>query len=205
MTLMLLAIALTHLLAIATPGPTFVVVSSHVVAGDRRAGFLVTLGVLLATLTWASMAAAGLGTLLSQQPWLYSMLKWVGGLYLGWLGLKTLRDAWYGKPQHVRSAAATSGGWSAVRAGFTTNMANPKVVAYYASLFGVLIPADAPTVMFVSAVVVALIVSALWWCFITLFFSMPVIQGIYVRSRRSFDAIMGVVLIGLAGRLVFSR
>jgi threonine/homoserine/homoserine lactone efflux protein len=58
----LVSIAAVHLLAIASPGPPLVVVTSHAIAGRRRAGFLVALGVLLATATWVSLAAAGLGT-----------------------------------------------------------------------------------------------------------------------------------------------
>ncbi len=60
------SIAAVHLLAIASPDPTLVVVTSHAIAGRRRAGSLVTLGVLLATATWASLAATGLGTLIAQ-------------------------------------------------------------------------------------------------------------------------------------------
>ena len=58
-------VALVHLLAIASPGPTFMVISSYAMAGDRRAGFLATLGVLLATLLWASLAVAGLGIVIA--------------------------------------------------------------------------------------------------------------------------------------------
>lgn len=205
MTIILFAIALTHVLAIASPGPTFVIVSSHALAGEMRAGLLVTVGVLLATLTWATMAAAGLGTLLSQQPLVYAALKWASCAYLAWLGFKMLRSSWHGTREPLGSVPVTSSGWASVRAGFATNMSNPKVAAYYASLFGVTIPADAPPIMFVSAVAIALAVSALWWVFITVFFSTPVIRKLYIRSRRTVDAIMGGILLGLAGRLAVSR
>jgi len=36
------------------------------------------------------------------------------------------------------------------------------VIAYYASLFGVMIPSHAPKAMFVAAVATALLVSAAW-------------------------------------------
>ncbi len=96
-------------------------------------------------------------------------------------------------------------GWRAVRAGYLTNISNPKVIAYYVSLFGVTVSPDAPGTMFVAAVATALLVSAAWWSFVPLFFALPVVQKVYVRVRRQMDGIMGGRLIVLGGRLLVSR
>ena len=40
------SIAVIHLLAVASPGPTLMVVMSQAVAGSRRSGFLVVTGVV---------------------------------------------------------------------------------------------------------------------------------------------------------------
>jgi threonine efflux protein len=201
----LVSIAAVHMLAIASPGPTFVVVTSHAIAGRRRAGFLVTFGVLLATATWASLAAAGLGTLIAQFTWLYLALRIAGAAYLIYLGVRMLLSAARGTPVDLKKDSRSTSGWRAVRAGFLTNISNPKVIAYYASLFGVMIPSDAPRAMFVAAVATALLVSAAWWSFVTLFFALPVVQKGYVRVRRQMDGIVGGLLIVLGGRLLVSR
>jgi threonine efflux protein len=143
------AIALIHLLAIASPGPTLAVVTSYA-AGDRRSGFLVTLGVCLATICWASLAAAGLATVFATFPTAYRALQLAGAAYLIWLGIKLLRSVLQVGVAGVPSASheLPSAGWGALRVGFLTNITNPKVVAYYASLFGVLIPSDAALWLF---------------------------------------------------------
>jgi len=204
-TTILASIAAVHLLAIASPGPTFVVVTSHAIAGERRAGFLVTLGVLLATATWASLAAAGLGTLMAQFAWLYLALRIAGAAYLIYVGVRMLLGVVRNSSAELSKDARSTSGWRAMRAGFLTNISNPKVIAYYASLFGVMIPSDAPGSLFVAAVATALLVSAAWWSFVTLFFALPVVQRGYLRVRRQMDGIMGGLLIVLGGRLLVSR
>jgi threonine efflux protein len=108
------AIALIHLLAIALPGPTLAVVTSYAAGGDRRSGFLVTLGVCLATICWASLAAAGLGTVFATFPTAYRALQLAGAAYLIWLGIKLLRSVLQVGVAGVPSASRElpSAGWA---------------------------------------------------------------------------------------------
>jgi threonine efflux protein len=198
----LAGIALVHLLAVASPGPTFAVVMSYAVRGDRRAGFLLTGGVLLATLTWALATAAGLGTAMARFPLAYRALQIAGACYLVYLGVRLLASAWRsGASVAAASAAPSASGFEAVRAGFITNMSNPKVIAYYASLFGVLIPAAAPQWLFWASVAVVAAVSAAWWSAVTLFFSLPPVRYAYLKARLGMDIAMGAILIVLGARL----
>ncbi len=198
----LASIAAIHLLAIASPGPTFAVVMSYAVKGDRRAGLLLSLGVVLATLTWAFAAAAGLGTLLARFPLAYRGLQIAGAAYLIYLGAKLLIATFRDQPQAARHAASEPvSGREAIRAGFITNISNPKVIAYYASLFGVMIPADAPGWLFWAAVAIVVVVSAAWWVAVAIFFTIPTVSRAYGQAKTGLDLIMGVVLIGLGARL----
>ncbi len=198
----LAGIAAIHALAIASPGPTFAVVMSYAVKGDRRAGLLLTLGVVLATVTWAIAAAAGLGTLLASFPLAYRGLQIAGAAYLIYLGAKLLIAIIRDKgPAAAHAASEPVSGLEAIRAGFITNITNPKVVAYYASLFGVMIPAGAPSWLFWAAVAVVVAVSAAWWIAVTLFFTVPAVSRAYVGAKSGLDVVMGIVLIGLGLRL----
>jgi threonine efflux protein len=68
-----------------------------------------------------------------------------------------------------------------------------------------MIPHDAPTWLFLAAAGTALLVSALWWSFVTLFFAIPLVRRSYTRIRRRVDAVMGGILILLGGRLLIFR
>ncbi|HWK66555.1 MAG TPA: LysE family transporter [Rhizobiaceae bacterium] len=198
-------IAAIHFLAIASPGPTLMVVMSQAVAGSRRSGFLVVLGVVLATLVWSSITAAGLGGFVAQFSWLYLGLKIVGAAYLTWIGIGLLRSAAGRHRVELHADQVLPADWRAVRAGFLTMISNPKVAAYYASLFGVVIPADAPFPVFAGAIMTAVLVSVVWWGGVTLLFGLSQVRRIYTRLRRWMDAAMGVLLLALAGRLLITR
>jgi threonine efflux protein len=95
-------------------------------------------------------------------PLAYRVLQIAGAAYLVWLGIKLLMAAWRSRTSDaiVPAPAAVVPGIAAARAGFLTNISNPKVVAYYASLFGVLITADAPAWLFWASVGMVAAVSA---------------------------------------------
>ena len=204
----LAGIAVVHLLAISSPGPTFIVVTRYAAAGDRTAGLLVVLGVCLATLTWASFAAAGLGALVAKYPTGYAALQYAGAAYLIWLGAKLLWGFFNpgdGADGPRAPSDRPAGGWTAVAAGFLTNISNPKVIAYYTSLFGVMAPANPSQGLFLAIVATVLLVSGLWWSGVALFFSIPAVHRGFLRIRRRLDALMGGLLVVIGLRLLALR
>ncbi|WP_048649209.1 LysE family translocator [Nitratireductor soli] len=202
----LLGIATIHFFAISSPGPTLFVVAGHANSPDPRNGLFVVIGVVAATLVWSSFAAAGLGTALNAFPWLPVAIRVVGGAYLAWFGFKMLRSAWRGQAglDSIDRGGADIGPMGALRAGFVTNISNPKVIAYYASLFGVMIPPASPVGLFAGAVLTAVIVSTLWWGLVSVFFRLPVVCRGFIRIRRVFDALVGAALIAFGVKLIAS-
>jgi len=84
-------------------------------------------------------------------------------------------------------------------------MTNPKSVAYYSSLFVVMIPPDAPLDLFVAGVAVAMLVSTIWWVSVAAFFGIDAVRRGYERSSRVIDLLMGGLLIGLGVRIALFR
>jgi threonine efflux protein len=202
----LFAIAAVQLLGAASPGPSFIIVTSYAVAGSRRSGLLVACGILAATMVWAVLAALGLGALVTRFPAIYTGLQLAGAGYLIWLGGKMLVSAIRARATARANLNPTPvSAWQALRAGFLTNMTNPKSIAYYSSVFVVMIPQGAPDWLFVAAVTVAISVSAVWWIALAAVFSVARVQRTYGRAKRAIDAVMGGVLICLGARLVLSR
>ena len=201
----LLSIAVAQLLGAASPGPTFMIVSNASIAGSRRLGLLAVCGVLLATLTWALLAAVGLGVVIARLPALYTALQVAGALYLIWLGVKMLVTALRQREALASRQVPSMSAREAVRYGFLTNILNPKSIAYYSSIFVVMLPSHASSWLLAAAVGTALCVSAIWWMSVALFFASNPIRESYRRARRWIDAVMGAVLIGLGVRLALSR
>lgn len=202
----ILGIAAIHFVAISSPGPTLFVVAGHANSDDWRAGLFVVLGVVAATVVWSTFTAAGLGAALNTVPWLPVAIRLFGSAYLAWLGYRMLRSAWAGgSAADLDGAARRTAPLAALRSGFITNISNPKVIAYYISLFGVMIPDGSPPALFVVAVLTAVAVSALWWGAVSVFFRLPVVRRGFLRVRRVFDGIVGVALVGFGIKLIAVR
>lgn len=72
------------------PGPTILTVISYSVAYGRRANVPLVAAVALGDSTALVLSLAGLGAVLATSAWLFTLIKWVGGLYLIYLGVRLL-------------------------------------------------------------------------------------------------------------------
>lgn len=142
--LLLSFIGLCVLLSI-TPGPDSFLVLRFSMAGPRPA-IAAAIGSALGGIVWAVVVAAGVAALLEQSATAYRALKIVGGIYLVYLGIRTLialrRDR---LERSARSAGADAEPGverlssreraTSVRAAFTAGMVscmfNPKVGLFY--------------------------------------------------------------------------
>ncbi|RDI47099.1 LysE family translocator [Nocardia mexicana] len=128
-------IGLCVLLAL-TPGPDTFLVLRFSIAG-RRPGIAAALGSALGGIVWAVVVAAGVAALLEQSATAYRVMKVIGGIYLVYLGIRTLVE-------HRRKRAAGTGGVepgsappraAAVRSAFVAGLVsclfNPKVGLFY--------------------------------------------------------------------------
>ena len=82
-----------YLIAAASPGPNFFIISQLSLAGERHRACLVAAGITAGSTLWASSAMAGLAALLLHLSWLSFGLKLAGAAYLVWYGLKLLPSA----------------------------------------------------------------------------------------------------------------
>jgi threonine/homoserine/homoserine lactone efflux protein len=73
------------------PGPTILTVISYSLAHGRRAAVPLVAAVVLGDSTALIMSIIGLGALLAASALWFSVVKWTGGLYLLFLGVKLLR------------------------------------------------------------------------------------------------------------------
>ncbi|WP_245495720.1 LysE family translocator [Rhizobium ruizarguesonis] len=147
-----------YIVSLVSPGPNFIIVTNTSMTVSRAAGLFAGRGLAIASLTWAIMAMAGLGFLLTHFDWLHITLQVVGALYLIWLGLKMIRGA--AKP--LKTTGPTEVTWrSAMRRAYVVSMTNPKSVAFFGSIFALVIPAHAPVGLYCVIALTCFLLSAL--------------------------------------------
>lgn len=84
--------ALVALIAIATPGPTMLLALANGSRFGVRQALPGMLGAVLSDFVLVGAVALGLGAVLAASEFWFSVLKWVGAVYLAWLGLRMLRS-----------------------------------------------------------------------------------------------------------------
>jgi threonine efflux protein len=199
----LLAIIGIHLLAVASPGPAFVATLRISAGGPRRTAVMHAAGLALAAFTWAMGAMAGLQALMVKAVWLYRFVELAGGLYLLYIGVQGWRHA--NSPLPVAGAATQElSSREAVRRGYLLNIANPKVVVFFASIFAAMLPPAMPLWFKLLILVIVAIDEGLWYTLLALAFSTPHAQRVYRSAKGSIDRVAGSLMIVFGGKLTWN-
>lgn len=112
-----------------TPGPNSLLALTHgALYGARRTLFTIVGGVFGFSALIA-LAMFGLSALLQASASVLSVLKWLGGAYLIWLGIQL----WRSPSLHLELTAQSArlGNAGLFRQGLLSAMANPKVLLFY--------------------------------------------------------------------------
>lgn len=187
-----LSAALAFTVIAASPGPANLAAASVAMAAGRAKGMRFALGLALGLFFWGVLAAMGLGAVLQSSGWALTGLKVLGGGYLLWLGLQSLRAARRDDRTIAARAAPRRLFWS----GLTLNLSNPKAVfAWMATLsLGVGGAGQDFLPLMLLCGLIGLI-NYLGWAAL---FSTGVMMRSYLRARRWIDATVGLLL-GAAG------
>ena len=188
----------------ASPGPNmFAVVETALGRGRRPALFVVT-GVASGVLLWSVLASLGLGAVFAAIPALLTVLKFVGGAYLCYLGYRGLRAAMGGSAAKLRAETRELSDIAAWRRGFFVVMTNPKAVLMWMAittfLFGTGL-SGAQVLAF--GPVVALTALAIYGSYGWIFSTRAASRG-YARFWRWIEAAFGAAFGALGITLVAS-
>jgi threonine/homoserine/homoserine lactone efflux protein len=111
------------------PGPAVLYIVNRSVSDGRRVGFAAVAGLELANLLHALASAVGLSAVLATSAAAFNTVKWLGVVYLVFVGIRTLA-----KPPVA--IATDQPGMSTRRAfgqGVVVNVLNPKVALFFLS------------------------------------------------------------------------
>ena len=86
------------------PGPTILTVISYSMAHGRRANVPLVAAVALGDSTALVVSLLGLGALLATSAFWFTVVKWAGGLYLIYLGVKLFRAGISSTPRSTRGS-----------------------------------------------------------------------------------------------------
>lgn len=202
-----LTIALIHFVAVASPGPDFAIVVRHSVSFGRRAAMYTSIGIGLGILIHVTYSIVGLSVLIKTTPWLYSAISYLAAVYLVYLAVGALKS---GPPKAVAEgtqspvAPATMTAKKALWIGFLTNGLNPKATLFFLSLFTAFIDVNTPMSVKLGYGIYLAVATGAWFCFLSYLLSTSKVAQLIGSKGYWLDRTMGVLLIGLALKLVWS-
>ncbi|MCE3276903.1 MAG: LysE family translocator [Propionibacteriaceae bacterium] len=189
-------------LVICAPGPDTALTIRNSIVGGRRGGVLTAAGVAAGQLVWTVAASVGIASLLQASQPAFTALKIVGAAYLAFLGVQSILAALRGRldaeEHHIRPPEPLS----AIRQGFISNLANPKMAVFFLSLLPQFV--RDPSGGFAALVPLGAVFCLMTFGWLSTYAVVlgrvgPFLQR--ARVRRVVDAVTGTVLVAFGIRL----
>ncbi|HZH52351.1 MAG TPA: LysE family translocator [Microvirga sp.] len=192
-------------IVIITPGPDTAITIRNTLFAGRTGGMMTALGIASGQAIWALATSAGIVAILLASEPLFLAIKYAGAAYLIFLGLQALREA-------IRPSAAAATGEerptrtlsavAAFRQGVISDLGNPKMAVFFASLLPQFVPAENAT--FISFLLLGLIFALMTLAWLILYAIVVSKIGDVLRRpavRRWIEGVTGSVLIALGVRV----
>lgn len=128
------AFAFTALLFIMTPGMDTIFVLNKTISQGKTSGAYAALGVNAGIIIHTLFAALGLSILVAQSEYAFTVIKYIGALYIIYLGIMQLRKKLDPTFNQVNPPDKTTQKNNFV-SGFMTNALNPKVALFFLAFF----------------------------------------------------------------------
>ena len=226
----LLAFLGVSAVVICVPGPDTALTVRNALAGGRRCGVATAAGVAAGQAVWTLATSVGIAELIQASEPAFLVLRTVGAAYLVALGLQSLWTAsgirFPGRLRSPTGGPGTGPGGSrapagpggsgpgarqqmrpgrALRQGMVSNLANPKMAAFFLSL----LPQFASPAQGAGGIVgLGLVFCVMTFGWLGLY-SVVVDRARAVLSRswvrRALDGVSGVALVGFGARLALQQ
>lgn len=196
------------ILLIILPGPDTAIATKNTLSAGRIGGFKTVLGTFCAILIHTIAAVVGLSAIIVKSAFLFSVFKYVGAVYLVYLGVKTIW-ALRNKKEEIpmdSNVANKFKNQSHFKQGFLTNMLNPKVAVFFLTFLPQFVDPGTNTIgPFLLMGVTYAILTAIW--FVLYIYLVDQISAFMKRPRTTtvIESITGIVLIGFGVKLALEK
>ncbi|MGJ8646450.1 MAG: LysE family translocator [Marinomonas colpomeniae] len=180
-----------------SPGPSLAVILRVSISQSALHGVCAGLAHGLGIGFWAFLTLQGLAVVIEQYQQAFSVLTILGGLYLAWLGVKSLRYA--GKGQDEKVEAVKSSYWESIRDGLMVALMNPKIALFFLALFSQLVDSEMTAIMKIQFWTTVVTIDSGWYILVALLLAGGPVLLWLRRNIVWVDRVMGclLILIGL--------
>jgi threonine/homoserine/homoserine lactone efflux protein len=112
-----------------SPGPDMAFILAQTARNGQRSGFAAMFGIWGGAFLHVLLAAVGLSTILATSATAFTLVKWIGALYLIWLGVQSIRSN--GASYSSDTETIQSSNLKIFQQGVLVSVLNPKVAIFF--------------------------------------------------------------------------
>ena len=199
-----LTLLLLQSLAVMSPGPDLLVVTQNTIKGGRKKGLFTSLGITTGIGLHLSYIFCGVATFISTTPTAFSLMKYIGCLYLIFLGSKSIVSSKKTQNQYTISSKEKNNIslLDCFKTGFFTNVLNIKCMLFTLSVFSLVMDKSYKAMIVYSAIMFS--TTMIWFSFVAYIFSQKNLRPLLIKHTRFVDNVIGISLILLSLKLGFT-
>ncbi|PZP54934.1 MAG: amino acid transporter [Micavibrio aeruginosavorus] len=191
--------------ALASPGPDFVMAVRNSVMYSRRAGIMTAIGFGLGVAIHVAYCLGGLAIIIAKSIMLFTILKFIGAGYLFYVGYKALKSKGFLGEVDAENEHLVMSDYMALRSGFITNLFNPKATMFFLALFTqVMNPNVALPVQMIYGLT-CMLMTMLWFSVVATVLTTPAIRKRFIRFSKWLDRACGGIFVALGIKLIATK
>lgn len=195
------AILLMALVAVATPGPATLAISTTAMAQGVSPALRLAGGIITGSFTWSASAALGLSAVMLANVWIIEAIRYAGAAYLLWLAYRLARAAWRGDSPGVGVAPKRQH----YLRGLMLHLTNPKAIFFFGALYAVMLtPGQSPWALLVVFLAIGAQSTVVFLGYAVLF-SRPGPVAFYRRASRWVQGASALCFAGFGVKLLTAR
>jgi RhtB (resistance to homoserine/threonine) family protein len=192
-------------LAAMSPGPDFVMAVRNSLNYSRRTGIFTGIGIGMGISVHIIYCAAGIGYIISKSILLFTIIKYLGAIYLAYMGVKSIlaKGSKIDIKEDKESRDLTK--IQAIKIGFLTNVMNPKATMFFLGLFTFVIKPETPSYIVIIIAFIMILTAITWFALVALFFTQKRIQQAFLRFESVINKVFGGLLILLGIKIALAN
>ena len=199
---------ITCIFLVILPGPDTAIMTKNTLTVGKQGGFKTMLGICCALSIHTFTAIVGLSAIIAKSALLFSIFKYIGSVYLIYLGIKSL---WTLRNKNTTEtiepiAKSKYKNESSFKQGFLTNLLNPKIAVFFLTFLPQFVNPESHTFMpFLILGITYIVLTVVWYLFyiyllnqISSFMKKP-------KTQKVIEGITGTILIGFGIKLALEK
>lgn len=185
-----------------SPGPSLAVVAKNCLGGSWKNGVATAWAHAMGVGLYALASVLGLAIVLQHNPTLFKAIAYLGAGYLFWLGVNAVQSK--GGVAAKLTAGSESSLLESARDGAMISMLNPKLALFFLALFSQFVAASNASQSRAVVVATPVLIDGLWYTVVSFLLTRPSILDTIKSRAVLVDRLTGLVLMGLALRVVYT-